>query len=51
MLLPIWHGVKNSWLWCKYWKDKIIVSFVRVMVVVACCELRNLWIPDVPHIT
>jgi len=28
------------------------VSFVRVgVVVVACSELRNLWIPDVPYIT
>jgi len=24
---------------------------VVVVVVVACSELRNLWMPDVPHIT
>jgi hypothetical protein len=56
--------MKNSWLWCNCWKDKVIMSLVRVvvvmvvvvvvvvmMMVVACCELRNLWTPNVPHIT
>jgi hypothetical protein len=53
-LLPIWHGVKNSWLWCECCKDEIIMSIVRVVMVVvaaACCELINWWVPDIPHIT